>query len=53
MVLPKNAADKLDGTEKRRNKSILDELQTRRELLANIVKRLSLDMHAETLSVIW
>ena len=42
-------------TEKRINKSILDELQTRRELLAQIIKGkwLYLDMHAETISVIW
>ena len=36
MVLPKNAADKLDG--EKANKSILYELQTRRELLAQIIK---------------
>ena len=40
MVLPKNAADKLiSWTEKRTNKTKLDELQTRRELLAQIIKR--------------
>ena len=35
MVLPKNAADKVDG--EKENKSILNELQTRRELLAQII----------------
>ena len=43
MVLPKNAADKLDQSsgwmEKRTNKSILDELQTRRNSLPIIIKR--------------
>ena len=63
VVLPNIAADKLwcyrillriGWTEKRTNKSILDELQTRRELLAQSIKikMVSLDMHAETLSVI-
>ena len=37
MVLPKNAVDNLNG--EKENKSILDELQTRRELLAQIIKR--------------
>ena len=36
-MLPKIAADKLDG--EKANKSILDELQTRRELLVQIIKR--------------
>ena len=36
-MLPKNDADKLE--EKRTNKSILNELQTRLKLLAQIIKR--------------
>ena len=45
---------RISWTEKRTKKSILNELQTRRELLAQIIKRkwLSLDMHAETIIVI-
>ena len=45
---------RISWTEKRTNKSILNELQTRRELLAQIIiiKWLSLDKHAETISVI-
>ena len=40
---------RISWTEKRTNKSILDELQTRRELLAQTIskKLLSLDTHAE------
>ena len=55
MVLPKIAADKLDGEkDKQEHTYYIDELQTRRELLAQIIKRkwLSLDMHAEKISVI-
>ena len=54
MVLPKNAADKLKVGGK--DKRILDELQTRREFLAQIIKRkmaFILDIHAETIGVIW
>ena len=42
-------ADKLDGEKDKQ--SILDELQTRRELLPKLSKEkwLSLDMHAETI----
>ena len=45
---------RISWTEKRTNKSILDELQSRRELLAQIIKNnlLSLDKHAETIIVI-
>ena len=44
---------RISWTEKGTNKSILDELQTRRERRSQIMKRkwLSLDMHAETISV--
>ena len=57
MVLPKNAEDKLDGERGKQeqiSRDLLDELQTRRELLVQIIKRkwLYLDMHAETISVI-
>ena len=38
MEIPKNAADKLDGEKDKEDKSILDELPTRRELLAQIIK---------------
>ena len=44
---------RISWMEKMTNKSILNELQTRRELLAQIIKRKMayLDMHAETIGV--